>query len=191
MAATIFSTPIINTLLRYTSKIILKLVGWSVIGETPTAEKYVVIGAPHTSNWDFILMMVAVFDRRLEVHWMGKDSLFPWPIKGFMHWLGGIAIDRSQSNNTVDQVVEHFKSHSDLIVIIPPEGTRSKAQRWKTGFYHIAYGANVPIILAAIDATTKTVCFGPAFFPTGDIEVDLPEIQLFYKDKKGINPDCF
>jgi len=149
----------------------------------------VLIGAPHTSNWDFILMLLAMLILRLEVHWMGKDSLFAFPFGGFMKWLGGIPIDRSSNHNTVDQIIMQFEQHDELIVLVPPEGTRSKVEKWKTGFYHIANGADVPILLGFIDAGKKEMGFGPMYQPTGDIEKDLPEIQAFYKTKQAIHPE--
>lgn len=191
MTPTIFKTPVLNTCLCYLAQLILRCAGWRVAGDAPSTSHYVVIGAPHTSNWDFVLMMLVAFIKGLDVHWMGKDSLFPWPIKGFVRWLGGISIDRSKANNTVDQVIEYFNDNPNLAVIIPPEGTRSKADRWKTGFYHIAHGAQVPIVLAYIDAATKTVGIGPEYQTSGDIEKDLPEIQAFYKDKQGLKSELF
>lgn len=191
MRATIFTTPILKTIFKYIARVILFLVGWKTVGEVPVKKRFVLIGAPHTSNWDFILMLLIVLDKGVAVHWMGKDSLFPWPFKGFMQWLGGIAVDRSQANNTVEQVATHFSQHQELIIIIPPEGTRSKASRWKTGFYYIAETAQVPIVLGFIDAAKKEVGIGPEFQTTGDIDVDLPEIQAFYKTKRALRPESF
>jgi 1-acyl-sn-glycerol-3-phosphate acyltransferase len=119
------------------------------------------------------------------------DSIFKAPFGGFMQWLGGIAIDRSRANNTVEQMVECYRTSPELILLIPPEGTRSKVKRWKTGFYHIAQGADVPIMLGYIDAATKTVGFGDFFTPTGNIEADMQRIQQFYADKQGIRPELF
>lgn len=157
----------------------------------PDPKRFVLVGAPHTSNWDFILMLLAVFVWRIDIRWMGKDSIFKPPFTGLMVWLGGISIDRSKANNTVEQMVEHYRQQDELVVLIPPEGTRSKVERWKTGFYHIALQAEVPIALGYIDAATKTVGLGPLFTPTGDIESDMSVIQQFYSDKQGIKPHLF
>lgn len=157
----------------------------------PGHKRFVLVGAPHTSNWDFILMLLAVFIWRIDIRWMGKDSIFKPPFMGLMVWLGGISIDRSKANNTVEQMVEHYRQQEELVVLIPPEGTRSKVERWKTGFYHIASQAEVPIALGYIDAGTKTVGLGPLFIPTGDIESDISVIQQFYRDKQGIKPHLF
>ncbi len=119
---------------------------------------------------------------------MGKHTLFPrGPLGAIMRWFGGISIDRRKSNNTVEQVAEEYRTRDELMVVIPPEGTRSAVERWKAGFYHIAQAADVPIILGYVDAKTKTMGLGPAFFPTGNYEADLKEIKAFYKDMRGIN----
>ena len=188
---TIFSTPVIAGFFRQLAWFFLWLGGWKIEGNMPQQKRFVLVGAPHTSNWDFILMLLAVFIWRIEVRWMGKDSIFKPPFAGLMIWLGGISIDRSKAHNTVEQMVEHYRQQDELVVLIPPEGTRSKVERWKTGFYHIAVQAEVPIVLGYIDASTKTVGLGPLFSPTGNIESDLPAIQQFYKDKQAIKPHLF
>ncbi len=189
LKTTLFLTPVLSTVCRWLSRLIIKLIGWRIEGEPPQDKKYIIIAAPHTSNWDFGLFLLVAFIKRLDLHWMGKDALFPRPLKGLMIWLGGIPIDRSKANNVVDQMVQYFASVDQLGVLIPPEGTRSKVDRWKTGFYHIAHQAELPIFLAYIDARTKTIGFGRRFQPTGDIEKELAEIQSFYHDKQGLVPE--
>jgi len=169
----------------------LWLSGWEIKGDIPKPKRFVLVGAPHTSNWDFVLMLLAVFVWRIDIRWMGKDSIFKPPFSKLMIWLGGVSIDRSKANNTVEQVVTHYQYQNELIVLIPPEGTRSRVKRWKTGFYHIALQAEVPIALGYIDAATKTVGLGPLFIPTGDLETDIFAIQQFYADKQGIKPHLF
>ena len=191
MKKTIFTTPLVNTGFHVLSRLILKLSGWRIQGQLPSHRRFVLIGAPHTSNWDFILMLLAVFVLRIDVHWMGKDKIFKPPFAGFMRWLGGISIDRSQANNTVEQMIDHYRQHDELIILMTPEGTRSKVERWKTGFYHIAKGAEVPIMLGYLDAATKTLGFGEMFIPTGDIDADMAAIQQFYADKQGLRPELF
>ena len=187
MKKTIFTTPVVNSLLRGVSLVALKIIGWRVIGELPIKHRFVLIGAPHTSNWDFALMLIAVFIKRIDAHWMGKDALFPKPFVWFVKWMGGISIDRSQANNTVQQMIEHYNQHDELIVLIPPEGTRRRVTEWKTGFYHIAHGANVPIVLGFIDASTKTMGFGEHFVTSGDVDKDMQLIRAFYAGKQGLN----
>jgi len=166
----------------------MALIGWQISGERPTLKKYVLLAAPHTSNWDFLLIVMVAFRLKLDVHWMGKKSLFSFPLSSIMLWLGGIPIDRTQSNDVVSQVAEQFRCRDELIVLIPPEGTRSKVSRWKTGFYHIAHTANVPLVLGFVDAGTKTIGFGPAFVTTGNIDQDFLEIAKYYDSKVGIVP---
>lgn len=186
MRSTLFRVPVLSTLLSYTAAGLLRLFGWRLLGALPDQRKYVLIGAPHTSNWDFPLMLLAVMKIRMDVHWLGKSSLFRAPFGGFMQWLGGIPVDRSKSNNLVEQLVEAFQRREELVVLIPPEGTRSKVEKWKSGFYYVAAGAGVPILLGFIDFPSKQLGFGPLFYPTGDYATDLAEIQKFYADKKGL-----
>jgi 1-acyl-sn-glycerol-3-phosphate acyltransferase len=186
---TFFNTPVIRHLAFALSWLGLKAAGWRIEGPAP-AKKCVLIAAPHTSNWDFPLMLAAAFVFRLEVFWMGKDALFRRPIAaGLMKWLGGIPIDRSRTNNVVDQMVDIFDRSDGLIVVIPPEGTRSKVTRWKTGFYYIALGAKVPIATGFLDFKRKVAGFGPQFDVTGDIENDLRDMQEFYSTVTAKFPD--
>lgn len=160
-------------------------------GHPPNAPKYVIIAAPHTSNWDFPIMIAMAFLLRFEIYWMGKDSLFKGPAGPIMRWFGGVPIDRSKGNNVVQHTINAFNDHDRLIILIPPEGTRSKVQKWKSGFYHISHGAGVPIGLGFLDFTRKAGGFGPTFHTTGNMENDIAEIQSFYKDIIGKNPDNF
>lgn len=183
---TLFRVPILSHALALLAIFLLKILGWRVVGELPREHKYVLIGAPHTSNWDFPLMLLAVLKIGMDVHWLGKSSLFPSLLGSVMRWLGGIPVDRSKTNNLVAQLVELFHRRDELIVLIPPEGTRSKVERWKSGFYHVAAGAGVPILLGFVDASRRELGFGPLFYPSGDYEADLQRIQSFYRDKRGI-----
>ena len=193
MHKTIFDTPIVNTLLRGLSITYLKLAGWKVEGcLPPNATKSVLIAAPHTSNWDLPYTLMVAFTLKLNVYWMGKESLFKPPFRGVMMWLGGIPVRRESSNNLVTASSEAIKAaDGPLQLIVPPEGTRSKARYWKTGFYYIAVGAQVPIVMAYMDYERKVSGLGPVFVPTGDIEVDMVAIKAFYAPFKGKNPDQF
>jgi 1-acyl-sn-glycerol-3-phosphate acyltransferase len=184
---TMFDTPILRTIFRWLSIAVMKLIGWRIAGKLPSEPKYIVIAAPHTSNWDFIVFVMLAFILRFDAHWMGKAALFTFPVRRLMIWLGGIPIDRSKNNNVVNQMADYFASVDRLAVIIPPEGTRSKVDRWKTGFYHIALKAEIPIVLGFIDSGTKQIGFGPKFMPTGEIDKDMKEIQAFYAGIRGIN----
>lgn len=191
MRQTIFDTPVVNTLFRLMSRTGLKLAGWKLAGERPGARKYVVIAAPHTSNWDFVLTLAFAFSFRMKVFWMGKQSLFKGPFGAIMKWLGGIPVDRSQANGLVQQMIDTYHRCSDLAVAIPPEGTRSKVRQLKSGFYHVAHGSGVPIALGFLDFKKKVGGFGPMFFTTGNYESDLEKIKAFYADMTGKNPGQF
>jgi 1-acyl-sn-glycerol-3-phosphate acyltransferase len=193
MHYTIFDTPLVNTVLRWLSVGFLRLTGWKVVGELPAnAAKSVLIAAPHTSNWDLPYTLMVCFALRLNVYWIGKSSLFKPPFRGVMMWLGGIPVDRSQSNNLVQDSSTAIKQASGpLQLIVPPEGTRSGTQYWKTGFYYIAAGAGVPIVMAYLDYDKKIGGLGPVFQTTGDIAADMLAIKAFYADVKGKNPDQF
>ena len=186
MRTTIFSTPLLTPILRGISIFILRVIGWKTRGTELAHQRFVLIGAPHTSNWDFPLMLMVVLKLKLRVFWMGKHTLFPFPFGGLMKWLGGVPISRSSSHNVVRDTVRQFKDHEELVVLIPPEGTRSKVKEWKTGFYHIANMAKVPILMWYVDAEKKEAGFADFFHPTGDIDKDLEEIRNFYKPISGL-----
>lgn len=158
----------------------LKMLGWRVEGEIPSIKKFVIIAAPHTSNWDFPITLAVAFALKVKIYWMGKAAMFRWPFGALLRWLGGIPIDRSRTHNMVDQSVQAFQERDNLIMVVPPEGTRKKVSYWKTGFYHIARGAGVPIVLGFLDYRRKAGGIGPTFFPTGRIEEDLNQIRAFY-----------
>jgi len=193
MQRTIFNTPIVNGLLKAFSVGFLKLTGWKIEGSLPPeANKSVLIAAPHTSNWDLPYTLMVAFALDLQVRWMGKQSIFNWPFGRLMRWLGGIAVDRSQSNNLVAASADSIRNASGpLQLVVPPEGTRSKTRYWKTGFYYIALGANVPIVMAYMDYSRKVSGLGPIFLPTGDIEKDMISIKAFYAPFKGKNAQQF
>ncbi|WP_426416186.1 lysophospholipid acyltransferase family protein [Aestuariirhabdus sp. LZHN29] len=189
MRYTVYDTPVVKQLFIGLSWCVFKLLGWKLKGEIPKERKFVLIAVPHTSNWDFPLTIGLAFLFGFKLYWMGKDSLFWGPAGPIMKWFGGIPIDRSRANNMVEQVVEAFRVSDELVVTIPPEGTRSRVDRWKTGFYYIASGAEVPIGLGFLDYATKTGGFGPTFYPTGDIDQDIIDIRRFYADMRGKNSD--
>lgn len=193
MHRTIFDTPIVNTVLRALSVGFLKLTGWKVVGSLPPgAEKSVFIAAPHTSNWDLPYTLMVAFSLRLNLYWMGKEELFKPPFKGLMMWLGGLPVQRDKSNNLVAASVAAIQAATGpLQLTVAPEGSRSKARYWKTGFYHIAVGAQVPIVMAFLDYGSKTGGLGPTLQPSGNIEDDMVAIKAFYAPFKGKNADQF
>ena len=189
MHRTIFNTPGVSTALRAASRAWLKWAGWKVEGQLPPgAVKCVLIAAPHTSNWDLPYTLMVGFVLQLQLYWMGKSSIFRWPFGGLMRWLGGIAVDRSQSTNLVAASAKALRdAEGSVHLVIPPEGTRSQTRHWKTGFYWIAHEAGVPIVLAYMDYPRKLSGLGPVFTPTGDIEADMLQIKAYYAQYKGKN----
>ncbi len=189
MHHTVFDTPVVKNVLYWISRAYLSAFGWRCEGHMPDVPKCVMIAAPHTSNWDFPITMFLAFTLRTKVYWMGKESLFRKPFGSVMRWLGGIPIDRSRANNVVAGTIDVFNRHENLIIIIPPEGTRGKVSYWKTGFYHIAAGAHVPIVLGFVDYRRKAGGIGPTIMPTGDIDADMVKICSFYAGVTGKYPE--
>lgn len=172
-------------LARALSRRLLGLFGWKAVGELPPLKKAVIIAAPHTTNWDFVLMLLVTTALGIHPSWMGKHTLFKRPFGGLMRRLGGIPIERSAAHNVVDQAVEAYREADELMVVIPPEGTRSRAKRWKSGFYHIAKGAGVPIALAFVDFPSRQCGIGPIIEPAETFEETLRRIAPFYEGKRG------
>lgn len=166
----------------------MRLAGWRVDGTLPDLPKYLIIGAPHTSNWDFILFLGIIFHLKINVSYMGKMELFRSPLGWFFYYCGGIPVDRSKSTGLVEQTVEACEKAQQFILVIAPEGTRHGVKEWKRGFYHIAKGAGIPIVLAKVDSKHKTVHVGQVFNPTEDMEADMKAIQNAFKGLVGINP---
>lgn len=196
MRYSIFTTPVLGSLLYAVSVSLLRLLGWRKEGGLPDVPKFVVAGAFHTSNWDFPLGVLFAFAYRADMRWMGKDALFRWPFRTLFRWMGGIPIDRSQSHGVVAESVRAFNERERMILVIAPEGTRRKTRAWKTGFYYIALEARVPILLGSLDYRRKAARLGSLFMPTGDIEADLAIIRSFYADvtprhPELITPPCF
>lgn len=171
------------------SQLILGIQGWKIIGNFPNLPKYLVIGAPHTSNWDFVYTLLLKGAMRINLKWVGKDSIFRWPFGRMMRWMGGIPVNRKFSNRFVDQVVALFNQNDEMIIAISPEGTRSKSNYWRSGFYYMAVGANVPIVMVAIDYSKKILEISSTFFPSGELEADFPFIQSFFDGRVGKYPD--
>lgn len=163
--------------------------GWDVSGEFPPDKKFVLIGAPHTSNWDFFLGLVTVYIFRLKVRWLGKDALFRGPMGIIMRALGGIAVDRSHPNGVVGQMANELQQAEQLVVLLAPSGTRKKMPHWKSGFYHIAHQANVPIVCGSLDYKNKQAHIGLSFVPTGDLKKDMDKIRDYYKGIHARFPD--
>jgi 1-acyl-sn-glycerol-3-phosphate acyltransferase len=188
MKTTIFNTPILSGIYHYLAKIMMRLAGWRVEGTLPDLPKFVLIGAPHTSNWDFVLFLGVIFSLRANVHFMGKAELFRFPIGWFFRYCGGVPVDRKKSTGLVEQMVKVSNESEKFILTIAPEGTRHHVQEWKRGFYHIAKSAGIPIVIAVVDGRHKTVRIGQVFHPTDDIEADIKSIQQVFTGVVGIHP---
>jgi len=160
----------------------LRLSGWRVEGRFPDAAKAVVIAAPHTSNWDLPLMLAVAYVLGIRPAWLGKRELFRWPFGWFMRALGGVPVDRAARQNLVQQAVEGLSAADRLHLVIPPSGTRSRGTHWKSGFYHIARGARVPIVCAFLDYRRKVGGIGPVLAASGDVVGDMCRIRGFYAD---------
>lgn len=171
------------------SKFLLQILGWRVVPNDIVQKKYIIIGAPHTSNWDFPLSLLALSALGLKFSWIGKHTLFQAPFGYFFHLLGGIPVDRSVRLSFLESMTKRFNDTENLKLAIAPEGTRSRKNHWKTGFYYIAVAAKVPIALAYIDYSKKILGIGPLLSPSGDIEHDFESIRSFYSDKTGKFPD--
>lgn len=189
MRKTVFESPFCSGLFRALSLLFLKLAGWRRVGRVPDLPRYVMIGAHHTSNWDAPIAIAMVFAFRLKAHWLVKHTAFRWPFRGVLRWLGGIPIDRTQSADVVDRMIGVLRERAEFVMLLAPEGTRKKVTRWKTGFYHIARGAGVPIVLSFLDYARKEGGLGPVFYPTGDFEADMREILAFYAGVTGRHPE--
>jgi 1-acyl-sn-glycerol-3-phosphate acyltransferase len=180
MQFTIFDIPVLREIIRVLSLLFLKICGWRREGKLPDIPKYVLIAAPHTSNWDLPFSLAIAFAFRLKICWMGKHTLFRLPFGPLFRWLGGVPIDRTKSRDTVSQIAEVFRERARMVMLIAPEGTRKKVKAWKTGFYHIARGANVPVLLAFLDYMKKVGGFGPLIYLSESLEADMAVIRSFY-----------
>lgn len=164
----------------------LRGAGWRIEGAFPTDPKYVLIVAPHTSNWDFVVGVAVAFAVELRASWLGKHSLFKAPFKGFLRWLGGIPVNRSASHGVVESCVGAFQAAPSLLLALAPEGTRKGLSQWKSGFYRIAVAAGVPILPVGFDYREHVIRLMPLFHPSGDLDRDLPLIQALYEQVHGL-----
>ena len=150
-------------------RFILKLMGWKIIGELPKDKKYMLIVAPHTSNWDLVIGLCARFALGVRINFLAKKQVFFFPLGIFLKAVGGIPVDRNRKDNKVQQVVDLYSHSENLKLAITPEGTRSPVTRWKEGFYHIAVQASIPIVMVGFDYSTKEIRISPLFLPSGNI----------------------
>lgn len=182
-------------MLKIIGKVILTLFGWKIVDKTPLGvnqyKKAVMIAAPHTSNWDYLFAMATLKAVGSKINYLAKDSLFKFPLGIIIKGLGGIPVNRSQKNNLVQLMVDNIKNADEIHLLVPAEGTRSYTKEWKSGFYHIAVGAGVPIVLGFLDFGKKEAGFLDVFYPTGNYEEDLVKIQKQYLSITPKNPAYF
>ena len=171
--------------LRLLGAAVLRALGWHLEGAIPDLPRFVVIVAPHSSNWDFVVGAAAMFALDLRLSFLGKHTLFRGPWGAVLRAMGGIPVDRSSSNGVVDSAIEAFRARERLVLAIAPEGTRKPVERLKSGFLHIARGAGVPILLATIDGRSRAVRLGPLIEPAADERGDLARIERHYRDVRG------
>jgi 1-acyl-sn-glycerol-3-phosphate acyltransferase len=181
-------TPASSRRVRLSQRIallLIRLTGWKLVVNLPPTNKFVIVGAPHTSNWDLWHALLIMYGAGIRFNWVGKDTIFWWPLGILLRRLRGLPVNRRSRTNFVQQVVNLFAERESLAIAIAPEGTRSRAEGWRTGFYYIALGAEAPIALGYVDYATRTLGVGDSLTPTGDIDADFARIQAFYADKQG------
>ncbi len=173
--------------MRALGRLVLRALRWRVEGEVPDLPKFVMAVAPHTSNWDFVVGAATMFALDLRLTFISKHTLFRWPFAAVLRWMGGIPVDRSAPHGLVGDAVKAFAAVDQRILAIAPEGTRSRVARFKSGFLHIARGANVPVVLASLDYASRCVRLGPMFVPGADIDAELARVESFFAKVKGRN----
>lgn len=176
---------------NFLPKLIFKLGGWKLKGSAPTLKKFVIIGAPHTSNWDFVYGLCAWKLYGIDPRYLIKKELYFFPLNLFFSATGGLPVDRSRHNNLTDAIIDMIKQKDELAVLITPEGTRKLMPRWKTSFYYIALGAGIPIVMGSMDYKKRETNLSEPFWPTGDIEKDFLVFKEFYRNITPKNPEGF
>ena len=180
-----------NRVSRWLGFLVLKLMGWNIKGVVPNLKRFIVIGAPHTSNWDFILAMAFILGLNLRLRWMAKHTIFKPGIRWLMMWLGGIPTDRTNPKLIVENVAKIAEKERGVIIGLTPEGTRKKVIKWKTGFLRLAKTLDCPILMIGLDFPKRIIVVGAIFHPTGDNDADLAFIRNYYGQFEGKHSDQF
>jgi 1-acyl-sn-glycerol-3-phosphate acyltransferase len=176
---------------RWLGIVLMRMSGWRIAGNIPDVPKYVLVVAPHTSNWDFFHGFCAYLVLRLDNTWLAKHTAFFWPLGILARAFGGMPIDRTRGSNVIRMCVNEFARREKMSITITPEGTRSRVKEWKLGFYYVAIEANVPIVPVALNYRDRLVMIMPPFFPTGDSAADLPKIKALYCAEMANHPENF
>jgi 1-acyl-sn-glycerol-3-phosphate acyltransferase len=187
----LFTTPVISRVLGWFAFLYLKVVGWKTQDHSPPEGGFVFVAAPHTSNWDAFYMLAVAAKERIAIHWLAKASLFRKPFGWFFRWLGGIPVERGKRTALVETAVAAFRARPGMILGISPEGSRSKVDHWKSGFYRIALEAGVPVVPGFLDFGAKLGGAGAAIEMSGEPSVDFPRLRAFYENMKGRRPGFF
>ena len=174
---------------RNLARLLLRLARWRTVGTVP--QRAVLVGAPHTSNWDWVLTMLLAWDNDIQIKLLVKKEFFVGPLAPVLRATGAIAIDRTDPGETVNRLMAETEGDQPFVLGIAAEGTRSRGEYWKSGFYRIAQQTGLPITLAFLDGPSRTVGWGPTFTPTGDVAADMDRIRAFYADKTGLRPEGF
>ncbi len=173
------------------ARVMMLLTGWRFEGALPNLNKFVIIVAPHTSNWDFPTGVMAMFALGIRGTFLGKDTLFEPPFGFFFRWLGGVPVDRKSSHNVVEQTIAYFDQRERMILALSPEGTRKKMERWRTGFYWVAVGAKVPIVPVAFDFPRRRFILHPPQVMTGTLDTDIAHLRSFFSASQARRPDLY
>jgi len=175
-----------NRFSKFIGRLLITLFGWNFDAVIPDQKKLIIIVAPHTTNWDLIVAAAGMLCIGIKTSWLGKASLFRSPFGWIFRGLGGIPVERDQHSNLVEQSVAEFEKRDSLVLVLAPEGTRKKVEKWRTGFYYIGLGAKVPIVPATLDRHHKLFKMGTAFYPTGDFNEDMLKIKQYFETEAGI-----
>ena len=176
---------------QWFGRTVLDVFGWRVVGELPNLERVLVIGAPHTSNWDFVYAMAAILGLNLKLRWLGKHTIFKFGVTWFMNWLGGIPVNRGKPESIVENVARLVERDKGIIIGMAPEGTRKKVEKWKTGFLRISTALDCPLFLVGLDFPNKLIVLDQLFYPTGDNDADIATLKAFYGKYTGKYADQF
>jgi 1-acyl-sn-glycerol-3-phosphate acyltransferase len=180
-----------SALRRALGKFYLRASGWRIRGRVPAEPKFVAIVAPHTSNWDFVVCVAAMFALRLDVHWFGKHTLFRGPLGWLLRSLGGRPVRRDTAKGVVSEIADAIRAEPRFILALAPEGTRSRVSEWRTGFYHIAQQADVPIVPVALDWGQREISIGDPVRTAGDPAQEIARLRAHYRIEMALHPDGF
>lgn len=169
------------------ARTLLRATRWRLVGEVP--ERGILVGAPHTSNWDWVAMILIAWSSGVQPQVLIKQSFFKGPIGALLRATGGIPLDRANPGATIRALLKEAEGHESFLLVIAAEGTRSKGEYWKSGFYRISQQTGLPLTLGFVDGPTRTLGMGPTFQPTGDVSADMDRVREFYSDKLGIRPE--